>query len=207
MQPWDAYLIYNAVRLHFDSDDYDVFKYNYKTSAKAKSFFQRKDRFFFAKLAKKYPDKQTLVDFLVANFTLREKGGCWAGDLVDPVSDEAYRFWLKKKESMTYFFTEQVDTLGNYCEQNKIYFDNLLTSHGNNPPLIVKLYTEHTIELETLVILDLMVNFMKQTKVTETIFWPDFHRKVLKYRPFLKQNVDLKKYKDIVLKRFTLAKG
>ena len=204
MQPWDAYLIYNAVRLHFDSEDYDVFKYNFKTSAKQKSFLLRKDRFFFAKLAKKYPDKQTLVDFLVANFTFREKGGCWAGDLIDPVAEDAYRSWLKKRDSMTYFFTQQIDTLALFCEQNKIYFDNLLKNGNQNmSPIIVKLHKEHTRELETIVIIDLLVNFMKNVKVSETIFWPDFSRKVRKYRPFLKQTVDLEKFKDIILKRFT----
>ena len=68
MQPWEAYTLFSALKLHFESDGYDAIKYNFKTSARPNSFNKRKDRFFFAKLAKKYPTDAALKDFLIANF-------------------------------------------------------------------------------------------------------------------------------------------
>ena len=41
--PYESYKLYNALKLHFESDSYDAVKYNYKTSLKPTSFFKRKD--------------------------------------------------------------------------------------------------------------------------------------------------------------------
>ena len=34
--PYESYKLYNALKLHFESDSYDAVKYNYKTSQKEK---------------------------------------------------------------------------------------------------------------------------------------------------------------------------
>ena len=52
--PYESYKLYNALKLHFETDSYDALKYNFKTSIKPHSFFNRKDKYFFAKLAKTY---------------------------------------------------------------------------------------------------------------------------------------------------------
>ena len=205
MQPWDAYLIHNSVKLHFESDTYDAIKYSFKTSAKQKSFFQRKDKYLFAKLAKKYPDKPILVDFLVSNFASMDVSKCWVGNLVEQSADDNYRNYLKKIDTMSYFFKDQVDRLVQYNSGNGLLFDDLFKSENGNHPQIVTLVMDKTIELETLVVLDIMVGFMKRSKITETIFWPEFSRKVLKFKPFLKQHIDSKKLREIVIKGFTNA--
>jgi len=200
MQPWEAYQIYTALKLHFESDTYDALKYNFRTSATQKSFLQRRDRFHFAKLAKKYPDQKTLVDFLVANFS--KEGSVWAGNLLDNTGEEAYRDWLKKRDSFTYFFTSEVDKLADYCEKNSLTFDQLFVPNGADHPKVVKLFGENEISKETVTVFDELLNFMKHQNVTETIFWPEFEKLIRKYRPFLRQNVDISKCKQIVLKRF-----
>lgn len=201
MKPWEAYQIYNALKLHFESDTYDALKYNYRTSASQASFLKRKDRFFFAKLAKKYPDRQTLIDFLVSNFSTRTK--VWAGNLIDSEADDTYAEWIRKRDSFSYYFSDQVDYLMNYCQENRLGFDDLFVSPNGDHPLIVRLHSAGTISLETLVVFDELLEFMKRTSVTETIFWPEFAKTLQKYRPFFRQVVDLKKCKQIVLSRFT----
>lgn len=201
MKPWEAYQIYNALKLHFESDTYDALKYNYRTSASQASFLKRKDRFFFAKLAKKYPDRQTLIDFLVSNFSTRTK--VWAGNLIDSEADDTYAEWIRKRDSFSYYFSDQVDYLMNYCQENRLGFDDLFVSPNGDHPLIVRLHSAGTISLETLVVFDELLEFMKRTSVTETIFWPEFAKTLQKYRPFFRQVVDLKKCKQIALSRFT----
>jgi hypothetical protein len=203
MQPWEAYLLFNALHLHFASDGYDAQKYNFKTSAKPKSFLQRKDRFFFAKLAKKYPDRQTMIDFLVANFTARGVMKLWAGDLLEPSAEEHYTSWLKKRDTMSYFFADQIDKLALYCERKNLKFDDLFERTEGSYPVVVSLYMDHSIELETLVALDIMVDFMSRIRVTETIIWPQLERTIKKYRPFLRQIIDTSKLRKIVLSRFS----
>lgn len=201
MKPWEAYQIYNALKLHFESDTYDALKYNYRTSASQASFLKRKDRFFFAKLAKKYPDRQILIDFLVSNFSTRTK--VWAGNLIDSEADDTYAEWIRKRDSFSYYFSDQVDYLMNYCQENHLGFDDLFVSSNGDHPLIVRLHSAGTISLETLVVFDELLEFMKRTSVTETIFWPEFAKTLQKYRPFFRQVVDLKKCKQIALSRFT----
>jgi hypothetical protein len=201
LKPWEAYQVYNALKLHFESDTYDALKYNFRTSASQSSFLKRKDRFYFAKLAKKYPDRQTLVDFLVSNFSTRTK--VWAGNLIDSEADDTYEEWIRKRDSFSYYFSDQVDYLMNHCQENRLKFDDLFVSRDGDHPLIVRLHSAGTISLETLVVFDELLEFMKRTSVTETIFWPEFAKTLQKYRPFFRQVVDLKKCKQIALSRFT----
>jgi hypothetical protein len=198
LQPWDAYLLYNALKLHFESDSYDALKYNFKTSAKAKSFVMRKDRFFFAKLAKKYPDKDQMTDFLVANFVATTQT-LWSGELVKPEADETYKEWRGRMETFTYRFNQDLDTISNHSAS----LDAVLTSKGNQYPLVVQLANSKTIMLETVVAIDHLTNFMQDAKVTETIFWPGLARKVHKYRPFIGRKIDLKKVRQAIILRFT----
>lgn len=200
MQPWEAYQIYTALKLHFESESYDALKYNFRTSATQKSFLQRRDRFHFAKLAKKYPDQKTLVNFLVANFS--NEGASWAGKLLDSEAEDKYRDWLKKRDSFTYFFSGEIEHIANYCQKNLLTFDQLFVRNGTDHPVIVKLFGQNEISKETVTVLDELLNFMKNQNVTETIFWPEFEKSIRKYRPFLRQNVDVSKCKQIVLKVF-----
>jgi len=201
LKPWEAYQIYTALKLHFETDTYDALRYNFKTSASQASFLKRKDRFYFAKLAKKYPDRQTLIDYLVACFTSGSK--TWAGNLIDKEAEDQYAEWLRKRDTFSYYFGDQVDYLLNYCQEKKIVFDDLFKAKGNDHPLIVQLYSQQYISLETLVTFDEMLEFMKNQSVTETIFWPEFFRLVSKYRPFWRQQVNIKKCRQTVLSRFT----
>ena len=50
MQPIDAYLMYCAMKAHFDKSDYDFIKYNGKSKVSRDSFYNRNDRIFFVKL-------------------------------------------------------------------------------------------------------------------------------------------------------------
>ena len=199
MQPWDAYLLHNALKLHFTTDSYDAIKYNYKTSARQKSFLLRKDRFFFARLAKQYPSKQQVIDFLVANFT---RHGTIHTFSQDKIYEETYTEWLRRMDALAYYFSEDMDRLVVHCEKNGLSFDDLFRPSGNVVP-IVNLWSSNEISLESIVILNHLTNFMAHANklVSETIFWPEFYRKVYKYGPFVK--VDLKKFRGIVLSKFT----
>ena len=204
LQPWEAYQIYTALKLHFESESYDALKYKFKTSASQKSFLQRRDRFHFAKLARMYPEREVLIDFLVANFVHGE--GKWAGDLLDGEADTKYKDWLKKRDSFTYYFTEQVNTLAEHCMKTGLAFDDLFRRREPAPyPVVIELCAQDVISKETVAVLDELLGFMAKQKVTETIFWPEFEKSIRKYRPFLRNSVDVKKCRQIALLAFTNA--
>ena len=205
LKPWDAYLIYTAIKLHFDSESYDAVRYNYKTSVKEKSFFARKDKYFFAKLAKRYPEKQTLINYYIANFVHHTDGKVWVGELVDTQSEDVYAAWLKIHDSLSYVYDQDIQKLSDYCSKHKLRFDQLFQAglDDQSHPLVMRLFTQGEIPLETVTILDILTDFMKRADkhITETILWPSLSRKLRKYRVFLR--IDRKKMKEITLLRFT----
>ena len=180
--PFNAYSLYNSIKLHFETD-YDAIKYNFKTSVKPTSFFKRKDKFFFAKLAKTYEDE--LKEFYIANFKNDVK---YVGDMLNEGGERYYRDHKKIMESLTYQFQTDINKLYDM----DIPFDSLLEAEENNHPLIIKLWMQEEILLETVVILDSLLGFVEREnkKITDTIIWPDIYRKIMKYKPFVKFDRD-----------------
>ena len=181
--PFESYKLYNALKLHFETDGYDAIKYHFKTSVKPTSFFKRKDKFFFAKLAKTYEDE--LKEFYIANFKNDVK---YVGDMLNEGGERYYRDHKKIMESLTYQFQTDINKLNDM----DVSFDSLLEAEENNHPLIIKLWMQDEILLETVVILDSILGFVEREnkKITDTIIWPDIYRKIMKYKPFVKFDRD-----------------
>ena len=192
--PFESYKLYNALKLHFESDSYDALKYNFKTSVKATSFFKRKDKFFFAKLAKTY--EKDLKEFYIANFKNDVK---YVGDMLNEGGERYYRDHKKVMESLSYQFENDINKL----HDMDVEFDSLLEAEENNHPLIVRLWMQDEILLETVVILDTLTGFVEREnkKISDTIIWPDIYRKIMKYKPFVKFNRD--KCINLLKKTFT----
>ena len=193
MQPFDAYSMYNALKLHFEQDSYDAVKYNFKSNVSPKSFFARKDKYFFAKLAKTYDDK--LLQYYIANF---KNGISYVGDMLNEGGETNFKQHMKVRESIHREFQKDINSLIDM----DIQFDDLFITKQTHP-LIVKLLMREEISLETVVILDSILGFMKRegSKITETIIWPDISRKIMKYKPFVDFSKD--KCVSIIKKGFT----
>jgi hypothetical protein len=194
--PYESYKLYNALKLHFETDSYDAVKYNFKTSIKPTSFFKRKDKYFFAKLANTYAEN--LRDFYIANFKNDVK---YVGDMLNEGGENFYRSHKKVMESLHYSFEKDINKLSGM----DMTFDSLLESDGNNHPHLIKLWMQEEILLETVVILDSLTGFVdrENKKISETIIWPDIYRKITKYKPFVSFNRD--KCVNIIKKQFTNA--
>ena len=182
IDPFESYKLYNALKLHFETN-YDAVKYNFKSNVSPQSFFKRKDKFFFAKLAKTYESE--LKEFYVANFKNDVK---YVGDMLNEGGERYYREHKKVMESLTYRFQNDINKLNDM----DVSFDSLLEAEDNSHPLIVKLWLQEEILLETIVILDSILGFVEREnkKITDTIIWPDIYRKIMKYKPFVKFDRD-----------------
>ena len=194
--PFESYKLYNALKLHFETDGYDAIKYHFKTSVKPTSFFKRKDKFFFAKLASTYGNE--LKEFYIANFKNDVK---YVGDMLNEGGERYYRDHKKVMESLTYQFQTDINKLNDM----DVSFDSLLEAEDNNHPLIIKLWMQEEILLETIVILDSILGFVEREnkKITDTIIWPDIYRKIMKYKPFVKFDRD--KCLNLLKETFTNA--
>jgi len=196
MTGYDAFGIYQALKLHFTQDSYDFFKYNGKTHLSVNAFENRKDKYHFYKLSRKYTDKQNLTDFIVANLLVSDR--LWVGDLLSEDADVRYRTRQKVLQSLSYVFENDCRTLFEGQNPNDI----LKVSDGDYPVLLRKA-VRNEIAIETVCMLNKILNFVPKwdKQITDTIRWPDYRKKLLKYASFLPQ--DTVKYK-LILKKVLL---
>jgi hypothetical protein len=192
IEAYDAYRYYMAVKMHFESDTYDAVKYQFKTSSKESSFWKRRDKYQFAKIANKFNEPGDLINFFVAQFTSEKK---WVGDMLS--DEETWTTWQKRNQSLSYTFEQDINKL--YEKVNS--FDELFKPTFSPYPTIVYFYMQGEISIETVVILDKLVEFTKKLAIGDTIVWPEVKKRIQKYSTFV--NPDLNKMKEIVLRVFT----
>ena len=193
IDPFESYKLYNALKLHFETD-YDAVKYNFKSNVSSQSFLKRRDKYFFAKIAKQY--EKDLKGYYIANF---KHGISYVGEMVNEVGEKNYIEHKKTLESLTRVFQNDINKLS----EQKMEFDNLFKSQDGQHPLIIQLWMQEEITLETVVILNSLIGFIprESKKISDTLIWPDIKRKIEKYTPFV--NFNSTKCKLIILNGFT----
>jgi hypothetical protein len=181
MNGFEAYKMYLALKSHFSSKTYDYFKYNGSTRAKLETYEQRKDKYFFQKLAK----KKDVMGFLVSLFVYGKKD-LWIGDIVR--NEEIEELVIKRqkvKESISYVFSNDLDRLHEDLKSNFEVVD------GQHPYLLNLLIGDH-IHIETFVILNDILKFVPywNKHISDQVVWPDLRLKCKKYQPFMEYDKD-----------------
>ena len=192
--PYESYKLYNALKLHFETG-YDAVKYNFKSNVTPQSFFKRKDKYFFAKLAKKY--NGNLKEFYISQFINEQS---YVGDMMDSEAESYYSSYKKIKESIHRMFSIDINKI---IDLNiGVKFDSLFESVDGQQPQIVQMWMQEDITLETVVILNSILGFIQQedSKISDTIIWPDNKRKIEKYTPFV--SFDINKCKTVLMEKF-----
>jgi len=196
MDEFSVYKMYIALKLHFTTDNYDVIAQKGKVRASRQAFAKRKDLYSIKKVSKTYSDEE-VANFLIANFT---SGDRWGG-LFDSEASERYQEWKKRTESLTYIFTNDLDTLMLELEKENISIEDAFKITKSQHPYIIKAFLRKTITLETLVILEKIFPFVGyfDKNIGDDVMWPDISRLIRKYKPFLR--FDKEKYNGIFRNR------
>jgi len=191
MMPFDCYRCYLSMKNHFTKDKYDFHKYRGKSRATVQSFYKRKDRFWFEKLARNKSDEE-VVDFFVSNFiTCTDPGKLWIGEMIKD-GEGRYTEWKKRNQSLSYVFKEETESI--FSDGN---FDSMFAMDGTRHPQILKEYLRKNISIETLVILDRILGFRENfdSHLKDPV-WETVSMRMKKYSPFL--NIDVQRYKKIL---------
>ena len=179
MEPIDVYLMYCAMKAHFGKGDYDYIKYNGKTRISRKSFWKRKDRYFFVKLSKKYSNPKVIQNWFLANF-IQDKRGYIAN-----FNDENYESWKSWRENfLDEFATEMRPLVHN--------FEPLFGQKDYEHPKLLKEYLGKRVSIETMIILDELLDYGKKwdKNLSRDIVWPDIKKLMNNYKRFL--TIDVK---------------
>lgn len=185
---YGAYLLFLALRTHFSNAKYDFFQMNGKLRANKESYNKRHDKYFFDKLAKEY-DPQELRDFYVANL-LEDKH--YVTELLDDAAQQNYRDYRKRRQSLTYNLTNELEKLFNSGTARPFELSN------DSYPNIVNLYLCHVVSPETMVILNDFVPYESKfdKHLSDDIIWNKVSLKLRKYKPFVRYDKD--KVKDVL---------
>ena len=186
MRAVDVYLMYCALKAHFKGT-YDYHRFSGQTKVSRESFWKRKDRFFFVKTAYKYDDGEVL-DFFVSNFIQDRKG------YIANFNEKNYEDWVQRKKMFYELFSQELQPF----VKN---FNPLFECKNNQHPLLLKEYLGKRISLETMIILDELVEYGKKWDKELTwddFVWPDVKKLMNNYKGFLTINTN--KYRIRLLK-------
>ena len=187
MEPIDVYLMYCAMKAHFGKSDYDFVTYRGKTRIKRDTFYKRKDRSFFVRLARKYKTEQEITNYLVSNF-IRDKKGYIAN-----FNDENYESWKLKRQGFFDLFEVEMKPLVDA-------FEDLFSVTNGQHPKLMKEFLGGRVSLETTIILDELVSYSQSwnKQLEDDIIWIDLRNLMNNYKRFL--TIDQEQYKIKLLK-------
>jgi hypothetical protein len=188
---FETYKTYLAFKNHFTKETYDYHKYCGRSRASKDSFYKRTDRYFFERLSRQKNDEE-IKAYFVANFVeCSDPERLWIGDIIRE-GEDVYKEWLKKTQSLSYLFKTEAEVF-----IHKKNFEELFDCKTGNHPEILKKYLQKGITLETITILDMILEYVKNfdKKLTDPI-WNFVSLRIRKYRPFL--NIDVEKYKNVL---------
>jgi len=179
---FDVFKTYLGVKLHFTSDNYDYYKYDGKVNCKLETFTKRNDRYMFHKLSVKYKQDE-IDDFMIANFVKKDKA--WSGSLLEQDSHDTYLQYKKRKEGFNYWLKQEVNEVAKIASHQSVF----RVDDGQHPRLL-KLVIGKKISLETLLVMDYHLGFLKDwdNKIKDKIIWPNILKKIEKFKPFLRFN-------------------
>ena len=199
MQGLDVYRSYLAMKQHSTNPDFDYFKYDGKVRAKEATYQERSDFYFFETLARNLSD-QEIREYLLASFVCAgDPTKVWIGDIKRSGKNH-WLAWQKQQGSLTYSFAEDIERLHRYLETTQLSFNNLFETSKGHPPLL-KHFIKGDINLETLIILDMILGFMRvwDSNLRDPL-WESISFKVKKYKPFLSIRKD--KYTKLIKDKF-----
>ena len=190
MMPFDAYRCYISLKSHFTKESYDYHKVGVLSRVTKKTFYKRKDRFWFEKFSRQKNDKE-VVDFFVSNFvSTTDPAKMYIREMIQ-TGEDRYVDWKKRTQSLSYIFKEETHDL---FTDRKV--DEVFDCTKGHPP-ILRNYLSGKTSLETLVICDRIFEYGKEfdQKLDDPV-WETVSLKIKKYSPFL--NINVPRYKKIL---------
>lgn len=187
MDGFKAYRYYLAIKLHFTTDKFNVFENRGNVKGTREAFNARNDRYIFEKLARKHDNDKDIIQFFVANFAYGNDTAIYAG----AEADEVYTEWLRRKQSISKIFVDDLATLLTHIEINKLTHTSLFNFTDSEYPVALKLFVGGKIKIETLRIIDDLYPIIEKWKLNNSVkyIWDDDLRRIIKLTGFVKYDI------------------
>lgn len=187
--------IYLALKAHFNDPDYDYFKRNTKTKAGVDSYINRKDYLLFESIANKYASEEVLP-LLLSNFI--ESRNVYIGYIAkEKRAHRNYLKWRKRTSRLSTVYSNDLRAIIKLAKEHNIPVKEIfLPVNQKEHSILIKLYIQEYIQLETLVILNRSFPYVEKYDIMyDDPLWDELSFMVKKYSSFVNINDD--KYKGI----------
>jgi len=195
---WDVYRIYRCIKFHFETD-YDCFKYNFKSSnIKLKLFLNSKGLEAICKyISYRYTNEEELKQFIFANYIKNNQIDLVFLHKEKELTDKTYSEFRRKQESLGYIFKQDITKLFESVNDITTICKCMDTEgmFGNYPEILVQT-KEELINIETLIIMDDIMNLFDYWNIRLDLEWITYRKYVDKYRKFIQY--DKKRMKEIL---------
>ena len=163
-----------------------------------KVYNNRKDRFFFDKIAKQ--KGKDVFGFLVANFV--ERGDFWIGELFDDDAEQIFTNWKRRIQSLTMIFSEDIGKIIKEMSSSDMHFDDIFVSEDGTHPPLMRLVLRDDISIESFIIMNKILGFFKQfdRDMDDDLLWEELKKKCQNYEPFVAIK-DTTKHRKILIEK------
>jgi len=195
IDPIKTLQLYLSIKTHFSSKTFDAIKGNGRfKNATGKHLDQRKDKPLIVSFSRKCSDVQQCASVLVANFAY---GNEYPFDDIDKAFSH-YKKFQKIRQSLTRTFTDDIIFINKYCKDTNREFNIIFETNGT--PIIFSLALSGKIHIETVAILDKLLNFTP-VWLSQPTLWKKEFLKIKKLQSFI--NIDEAKFRKILTERET----
>jgi len=184
MDGFKAYRYYLAIKLHFTTDKFDVFQNRGNVKGTREAFNARNDRYIFEKLARNFSNDKDIIQFFVSNFAYGNDTAIYAGG----EAEENYNEWIKRKQSITKVFVDDLASLLTYIETNRLKYTAIFEFTDDEYPVALKLFIGGKIAIETLRMIDDFYPIIEKWKLNSSVryIWDNEFRRITKLTGFVK---------------------
>lgn len=184
MDGFKAYRYYLAIKLHFTTDKFNVFENRGNVRGTREAFNARNDRYIFEKLAVKHPDDKDIIQYFTSNFAYGNENAIYAGQ----EAEDNYLQWLKRKQSITKIFVDDLASLLTYVEVNKLKHSAIFEFTENEYPIALNMFIGGKISIETLRIIDDFHPLLEKWTQNASVkyIWDNELRRIKKLTGFVK---------------------
>lgn len=152
MDGFKAYKYYAALKLHFSSKSYNVFKNKGRVRYSRDKFMSRNDRYLFEKLGHRFASERDYIIYVAANMMYGNKTVVYD----TTTGDANYQEYTRRRQAITNVFRNDMHTIAN----SGVQYDFA----GQKVPGVIQLWLAGKITTETMVILDDLDGIVEKVK-------------------------------------------
>lgn len=179
---FQSYVEYVFLKRHFNDYDFIWSDHVNYTRLKESSFDKRKDKGYFKKLEKNFPNRSERIEYLVSVFLFNND--IWIGDIFDDDASLFHTERIRRVSGLESLFHSDAEKIEFYFIDKKIDLRTALLTTGTNSPTLIQDARTVGVSFETLTVLNHFTSF--------TDLWFPLH-------PLLKvRRLQLHKYKHLL---------